>query len=408
MPFFEKKFSWEILMPGPLIVSLASKKLLDKEKILLASPKVGGLVLFRENYDENAVDPKEELKQLIQEIRAINPSIVIMIDHEGGRVWRFTKGFTKLPAAAEYGKIYDQNKEVALKKAFEDGLVMAQELLECGIDMSLAPVVDLDGPSNVIGKLSRAYHKEPRVVASIAEHFIRGMNQAGMPATLKHFPGHGNCVLDSHITRPEDARSMLLLQEDLQPFKILIEKDLVFTIMANFVVYPAVDPKNVAAFSETWLKGCLRMGYGFKSVIMSDCLHMKGADVGENLARLKAAFIAGNDFLMYTHQHEQNLDNLLSILEQIPDSKEAAERRMQLMASIVRKFKPEINTLPLYTSTMNTVAAHSLASVASNIESGSAMVPVHPSGSVSMTQTTEEHEANVNQGTASGKPYSVI
>ena len=139
-------------MLGPLIVSVSGRKLLDKEKQLLSSKKVGGLVLFRENYDETAKDPKEDLKNLIREIRSINPRIVIMVDHEGGRVWRFTKGFTKLPPAKEYGILYNQDKDVALRKAFKDGSIMARELLECGIDMSLAPVVDLDGPSNVIGK----------------------------------------------------------------------------------------------------------------------------------------------------------------------------------------------------------------------------------------------------------------
>ncbi len=372
-------------MPGPLIVSVSGRTLLDKEKVLLASEKVGGLALFKENYDETAENPKEDLKNLIREIRSINPGIIIMVDNEGGRVWRFTKGFTKLPEAKEYGILYAQNKNVALKKAFVDGFIMARELLECGVDMSLAPVVDLDGPSNVISKLSRAYHKDPHVVAEIAEQFIRGMNEAGMPATLKHFPGHGSCVLDSHITRPEDARSMVLLQEDLLPFKILIEKDLILTVMTNFVVYPAVDPKNVAAFSETWLKGCLRVECGFKSVIMSDCLHMKGADVGENLARLKAAQIAGNDFLMYTHQHGQDLDNLLSILDQIPDTEEAAKRRMQLMASIARKFK----------------IAHCASNVAHGAKATSVVTSTHGSGPV-----TEEHE--VNDNTAQGNPYSII
>jgi len=386
-------------MPGPLVVSVSGKKLLDKEKVLLASNKVGGLVLFRENYDENAVDPKADLKQLIKEIRTINPNIVIMIDHEGGKVWRFTKGFTKLPAAAEYGKLYDQNKEAALKKAFEDGFIMAQELLECGIDMSLAPVVDLDGPSNVIGKLLRAYHKDPQIVAEIAEHFIRGMNRAGMPATLKHFPGHGSCALDSHIVRPEDARPKEALQVDLQPFKTLIGKNLVFTVMANFVVYPAVDSKHVAAFSETWLKGCLRTECGFKGIIMSDCLHMKGADVGENLARLKAAQIAGNDFLMYTHQHEENLDKLLSILDQIPDTAEAAERRVQLMASIVRQFKPDVSILPLYSASDPSVAQPSL----------SATFKAAPTEPVTVATKLEEGRGvDTDQKAAPKKPYSII
>lgn len=342
---------------GPLVISLAGKKLLENEKTLLANKKVGGLVLFRENYDEKAEDPKEDLKTLIKEIRAINPNIVIMVDHEGGRVWRFTKGFTKLPSAQSYGDLYERNTNLALEKAFKDGFTMAKELRECGIDMSLTPVVDLDGPSNVIGKLERAYHKDPKIVIAIAEQFIQGMNKAGMQATLKHFPGHGTCALDSHIAAPIDDRSLEALQRDLEPFKTLISKDLVGAVMSNFVTYPAVDAKNVAAFSESWVKGCLRMGCGFNNVVMSDCLHMKGADVGENIKRLEAAQTAGNDFLMYTHQHDEKLDQLLSILDKVPDTKEAAERRSRLVSTMDRKEKLENTMLSQFATFKESVSS---------------------------------------------------
>ncbi len=332
---------------GPLIVSLASTKLLDNEKILLASPQVGGLVLFRENYNEDAEDPKTDLKKLIQEIRAINPNILIMIDHEGGRVWRFNKGFTKLRSAKEYGVLYAQDPKRALEEAYLDGQIMARELRECGIDMSLAPVVDLEGDSNVIAKLARAYHSDTEVVSDIAYAFIKGMNQAGMPATLKHFPGHGTCKLDSHVALPVDARSLESLQKDMQPFANLIkELDIwIGSIMTNFVTYPAVDKDNIAAFSTKWIQGYLRECFGFQGVVMSDCLHMKGADVGEQLARLQAAQNAGNDFLMYTHQHKEQLESLLGLLKDIPDTQLAAQRRERFIAQIQAQ---RMNTLVMY------------------------------------------------------------
>lgn len=321
---------------GPLIISLSGTQLLEKEKLLLASPQVGGLVLFKENYNESAQAPKEALIKLIQEIRAINPNILIMIDHEGGKVWRFDKGFDKLRSAKEYGDLYEQNKELALKQAYEDGQKMACELLECGINMSLAPVVDLDGPSNVIGKLNRAYHKEPTIVAELAQAFIRGMNKAGMLATLKHFPGHGTCRLDSHVAAPTDERPIEALAIDLKPFAELIAQQniRIGSVMTNFVTYPAVDPDNIAAFSKKWIQGYLRQEYRFNGVVMSDCLHMEGANVGAQLARLQAAQTAGNDFLMYTHQHGPKLDSLLEILKDIRDTQEAMERRERLMTKI--------------------------------------------------------------------------
>lgn len=323
-------------MPGPLIVSLSGQSLSPKEKILLSHSKVGGVVLFRENYDREA-DPKtavEKLKLLVKEIRACNPDLLIMVDHEGGKVWRFEPGFTKLPPAKELGELYDKNKEGALEKAYEWGAKVAEELRDCDIDMSLAPVVDLHSEkSRVIGKLSRAFHSDPKVVAEIAEQFMRGMNSKGMPATLKHFPGHGSCSADSHVTKKTvDGRSREELQKDLYPFKALCAKsDLSFAIMPAHVFYPAVDQDNTAGFSKIWLQDCLRKECGFKGAVMSDCLLMKGADVGSVLERIEAAQTAGCDFQMYTHQHGDDLDKLISLLDKITDTKEAAERRKALV-----------------------------------------------------------------------------
>ena len=102
---------------GPIIISLQGKALLPKEKQLLANPLVGGVVLFQENWDKEHENPKALLKKFIDEIRAINPNVIIMVDHEGGKVWRFEKGFTKLPSAKIFGARYDQSKQDALKFA---------------------------------------------------------------------------------------------------------------------------------------------------------------------------------------------------------------------------------------------------------------------------------------------------
>jgi len=324
---------------GPLAISVSGKRLSEKERQLIAHGAVGMVVLFRENWDAKGSNPKARLKALTHEIHSINPNIIIAADQEGRRVQRFREGFTELPSAKDYGLRYDKDPEKALKYAFEQGHIMASELLDCGVDICLGPVLDLHtDTSRVIGKLERAFHADPKVVVRIASAFIQGMNAAGMPATGKHFPGHGSCESDSHVARPVDNRSLKLLENDLYPFKILMERGLLDAVMAAHVIYPAVDPKHPAGFSSIWIQDILRKDCDGEDIcVMSDCLTMKGADVGSALERIVAAQKAGCDFLMLTHQHGPLLTSLLEILDKIPDSEASAKRRMLFASKIQRR-----------------------------------------------------------------------
>jgi beta-N-acetylhexosaminidase len=320
-----------------LAKNLTSKELSNEEltKFIAEIPNKYPKIVLRD-----ASSAKEDLKKLVADIRAINPKLLIMVDHEGGKVWRFTHGFTRIPAAKTIGEQYAKNKDVALKAAFDYGFLMASELRDCDIDYSLAPVVDLDGDSNIIGGWQRAYHSDLKVVAEIAEQSIRGMNQAGMPATLKHFPGHGSCKLDSHVEKPVDNRSWKELEIDLTPFRELCKKtDLAFAVMAAHVTYPKVDPKYAAGFSKKWIEEILRKDCKFSGVVMSDCLSMKGADIGTPDKRIIASQAAGCDFQMCTHQKGEDLDTLLASLDKIPDNKTSEERRQAFANSLQKKMK---------------------------------------------------------------------
>jgi len=321
---------------GILTISLEGTTLLPKERSLLAHPNVGGVALFKENWDKNSKNPLETLKALVASIREINPDLIIMVDHEGGKIWRFEPGFTRLPAAKTFGELFDREGEApALNYAYEQAQILGRELLEAGIDLALAPVVDLDGPSNVIGKFDRAFHQNPEIVAKIAKAFIQGMNLVGMPGVLKHFPGHGTCELDSHVTVPIDARPREALSADLFPFKALVRDNLNLAVMTNHVKYPAIDAEYVAGFSKPWID-ILRNEYGFSGLIMSDCLSMTGADIGDLSTRIQKAQEAGNDLILVTHQFGPNLDHLLGLLDTIPDSDASKQRRAQFIETIKR------------------------------------------------------------------------
>jgi len=287
-------------MPNIFMVDLAGPEILEEEKELINHPNVGALILFARNFTSS-----EQLRTLTAAIHKMRPDIFIAMDHEGGfaqRCLRFE--FRALPAARVYGDFYNKNPEAALAMAKEYGAIMAQDLLAHGVDLSLAPVLDLHGISNVIGKLDRAFHSMPEIVTALAKSFIEGMHTAGMPQGVgKHFPGHGSCSLDSHIEKPIHAVSRdELFQKDIIPFANLIKEKKIAALMPAHITYPAVDENNAASFSKVWLQDILRTELGFDGLVISDCLSMKGADIGDLPKRSTLALEAGCELLILCNQ----------------------------------------------------------------------------------------------------------
>ncbi|MEC4725682.1 beta-N-acetylhexosaminidase [Shewanella sp. D64] len=275
-----------------LMLDLLSTQASEEELIQLKHPMVGGVILFSRNYSD-----RPQLISLIQMLRSVRPDLIIAVDHEGGRVQRFRDGFTYIPAMGDILPFASGDMELAKKWAVELGFLMAIELLACDIDLSFAPVLDLNRVSEVIGK--RAFSSEPSEVIELAGSFIEGMHQAGMASVGKHFPGHGSVVADSHIAQPYDERSKKVIFEiDMQPFKHLIAKGQLQGVMPAHVIYPKVDP-NPAGFSSYWLQEVLRGELNFNGVIFSDDLGMKGAGVvGGYKARAQAALDAGCNMIL--------------------------------------------------------------------------------------------------------------
>lgn len=274
------------------MLDVAGCALDETDRELLAHPVVGGLILFKRNFE-----CPEQLDDLVREVRAERAEILIAVDQEGGRVQRFKEGFTPLPCMRALGRWFDASPRDALTAAFQCGWLMAVELRAHDVDLSFAPVLDLDyGQSSVIG--DRAFHSDPEAVSELSGAFIRGMRDAGMASTGKHFPGHGYVAGDSHLEIPEDPRELTeILARDMIPFQRLFSEGL-DAVMPAHVIYTAVD-QHPAGFSPRWLREILRTEMAFEGVIFSDDLSMEGATVaGGYPERASAALYAGCDMVL--------------------------------------------------------------------------------------------------------------
>ncbi len=265
------------------MLDIAGTWLTAEDRQILRQPQVAGLILFARNIE----DPRQ-VRELSAAIRAVRPDLLLAVDQEGGRVQRLRQGFVRLPAMRALAD--NANAE---QLAEDCGWVMASEVLAAGLDLSFAPVLDLDHQrSAVVG--SSSFVGNPELATRLAGAFIRGMNAAGMAATGKHFPGHGWAEADSHVAIPVDERSLEQIRTvDLQPFAQLSKQ--LAAVMPAHVIYPQVDSQP-AGFSRRWLQDILRGELGFTGVIFSDDLSMAGAHVvGDAACRIEAALAAGCD-----------------------------------------------------------------------------------------------------------------
>ena len=305
---------------GPVMVDVGGLELTPDDVERLQHPQVGGAILFARNFAAPL-----QLIQLTHSIRELRtPSLLIAVDHEGGRVQRFRHGFTAIPPMRELGKLWDRDPAQAIAAARGCGFVIGSELQAHGVDFSFAPVLDVDyGESGVIG--DRALHSDPHAIAVLAEALQAGLNAAGMMSVGKHFPGHGYVRADSHLEVPVDDRTLAeITAKDLLPFQRMARSGM-GAVMPAHVIYPKVDSKP-AGFSSVWLQKILREKIGFQGIIFSDDLMMEGASTaGGVVARANAALNAGCDMALLCND-PRAADSLLEGLERRPIQPTLARR----------------------------------------------------------------------------------
>jgi beta-N-acetylhexosaminidase len=278
-----------------LVIGVAGTELNAQERDWLQHDACAGVILFKRNFASKA--QVAELSAAIREA-APRPQLVC-VDQEGGRVQRFREGYSALPPLEEFGRQYAADPAAALQRAREHAWVMASEVRASGVDLSFAPVVDLGRGNLAIA--DRAFSDDPQVVAEFTRAYIRGMHEAGMAATIKHFPGHGTVREDTHFDNAVDNRTLDEMRAtDLVPFAAGIAAGADAVMLAH-ISYPQVAPEP-AGYSRIWIEDILRAEMGFRGVVFSDDIGMAAAfSAGGVKARVDAHLDAGCDVVLVCH-----------------------------------------------------------------------------------------------------------
>ncbi len=278
-----------------LLIGVAGTELTAQERDWLQHDAVAGVVLFKRNFSS-----RSQIVELSAAIREAAPRPqLICVDQEGGRVQRFRDGYSDLPPLQQIGAQFEHDPERALALAEQHAWLMASEVRASGVDLSFAPVVDLARGNRAIG--DRAFSEDPAVVAAFTAAYVRGMHRAGMGATLKHFPGHGTVLEDTHVDTAVDPRTLdALRSQDLVPFVAGIAAGADAVMMAH-VVYPQVAPEP-AGYSPRWIQQILRDELGFRGVVFSDDIGMAAShSAGGVPSRVHAHLDAGCDVVLVCH-----------------------------------------------------------------------------------------------------------
>jgi len=288
---------------------------------MISKYHIGGVILFARNVRSS--QQVAELTNKLQRtaIESGNPGLFIAIDQEGGRVARLTedKGFTEFPSAMAIGASKDP------ENAYRMASAMAAEMRGVGINVDFAPDLDVNNnPSNpVIG--TRSFSSDPNKVATFGTAFGRGLQENGILAFGKHFPGHGDTGIDSHIALPLVSHDRARLDQiELVPFKATIAAKFA-GIMSAHVTFPAMDPNPgmPATLSRPVLTGLLRDELGFKGLIATDSLEMGALSSNGYPPPLGAtlAFAAGADLLLFNRDHAMHKQAFANLMRSVQEGK---------------------------------------------------------------------------------------
>ena len=276
----------------PAIFGLSGLTLTDDERAFFRDSDPAGYILFGRN-----IENREQVRRLTDELRSIDgrANLPILIDQEGGRVARMkSPEWPAFPSGAAFDALYERAPASAIEAARLNAMALAAMLSEVGITVDCLPLLDVrqPGASDVIG--DRALGSEPMRVAALGRAILSGLQDGGVVGIVKHIPGHGRALLDSHKELPVVTAPDRDLQTDLAPFAALRDAAMAMTC---HVVFTAWDPDRPATLSPVVIDSVIRQRIGFHGLLLSDDLDMEALS-GDVPSRAAAAVAAGCDIAL--------------------------------------------------------------------------------------------------------------
>jgi len=312
-----------------LVVGFHSKQVDPHIRSMIQEYKVGGVIL----YDRN-MESKRQVSQLtedLQELALGNDQpipLMITIDQEGGQIVRMRDQVAVKPSQQELGMREDASA------VYDTNYQTGEELVEMGIDVNHAPVLDLSATD------SRSFGEDPKKAEALGTQAIQGLNDAGVAATIKHFPGNGRSNIDPHYeTSSVDANQLDLENKDIYPFKKIIDTmdhEQLF-VMVTHLKYPAYDKENPASISPVIIQDLLRGKLGYEGIVVTDDLEMGAVNKYFTYKDLGySAVHAGNDLLLVCHTFESQKQVIQGIREAVETNKLSEERIDESVKRVLR------------------------------------------------------------------------
>jgi len=310
----------------PVIFGLSGTELTEDERDFFREADPLGYILFKRNCADRA-----QMRALTDALRSLSgrDDVPILIDQEGGRVARMQPPeWPAFPAGPAFDKLYDLAPSSAIEAARANGHALALMLAEVGVNVNCAPLLDVRQPETTPAVGERTFGSDPMQVAALGRAMLDGMARGGVVGVVKHMPGHGRGVVDSHYELPVVKASDAELERDIEPFRTLSGAPMGMTC---HVVFEAWDADRPATLSPTVIADVIRGRIGFDGLLMTDDIDMKALSgtAGEKAA---AAIAAGCDVALDCWAR---MDEMVEIAGRLGDASAVTLARLErAMASI--------------------------------------------------------------------------